>query len=246
MSGIDHMTLWWEFDQYVSYSIQKDISLGLTGCENSFQLLFHWWYCVMPFYALLFVPGSKWWNQLFSVIMTCEESWCLWRHTIPAIVKKYIFFLSLCSSISSSGIHWAQVFWYSKLRTVSLDHSVPYPNFCCHILHCYISVFSSQLIDFSSLSIGRGRWQATAAGLLASACATVFEMLYTSTDNSSAHASISTCMLKLCVNIGYGNFITSHCWNYTCLPAIFSCWNMIMWWGRENIAFIVVSGNRWN
>jgi thiamine biosynthesis protein ThiC len=29
--GIDYMTLWQELDQYASFSIQKDISLGLTG-----------------------------------------------------------------------------------------------------------------------------------------------------------------------------------------------------------------------
>jgi len=59
MRDIDYVTLCQEFDQYASFSIQKDVSLGLTGSENSFQLIFQWQYCVMPLYALLFVPGSK-------------------------------------------------------------------------------------------------------------------------------------------------------------------------------------------
>jgi len=59
MSGIDYVTLWQECNQYTSFIIQKDISPGLTGSENSFQLLFHWQYCIMPLYALLFVPGIK-------------------------------------------------------------------------------------------------------------------------------------------------------------------------------------------
>jgi hypothetical protein len=46
------------------------------------------------------------------------------------------------------------------------------------------------------------------SGLIASGCATAFKMLYTLSDNSSTHAGISTRMLKLCVNIRYGNHST--------------------------------------
>ena len=190
------MTLWQELDQYVSFSIQKDISPPLTGSENSFQLLFHWRYCIMALYALLFIPGSKWWNQLSSIIVM------LWRKLVPLTAyyskncEEILFFFGcLCSFISSWGIHWAQVFWYSKICTISLDHRVPHSSFCRHIPHCYVLVSSNELIDFSLISFGRGSWRATTAELIASACATVFKMLYTMSDNSSTHANISTCML---------------------------------------------------
>jgi hypothetical protein len=32
--------------------------------------------------------------------------------------------------------------------------------------------------------------------------------------------------------------ITPCCWNYTCFPAIFSCWNMVTWWVESEHGFL--------
>ena len=92
-----------------------------------------------------FVPGWRWWNQCLSLIMMLC---CLWQQPIQQLWKNTPL-LSVCTSISSSGIQWAELFWYVRIFTLSWNTQCPIQIYAAIFLTvtCWFSPVSSSMFS---------------------------------------------------------------------------------------------------